>query len=628
MVYSLTSKDLRQHGPTLFVFLLGTAIAVALALQQNFERISGVSPLQVLHTALLTLIPLLAFILGQRLIVSEYMGKTQMYLESLPARRVTLISVKFIFGLLVVWIFACLILASVAFAGRIVDSMDSRYFTLLLVKTLSISALQWSIVFCFSLAGFLRVALYSCLLILILAVVLNPALDQTRLAPFALMDRPYFLFERDIVPWRDLAGTGVWIIFFCICGFAMALYKEGAYAERLAKPLSRRDVAFCGLLVLSALTLVGAVSVEPVELNLSSNQANSVSEQAPEVSVTYRRPEFKATAQTLLQVTHTALSSFQQKMGLTNIPPIAIVQDNTLETQEIVNSTGDQILLKINIEQYDTHLHHTLATVALHEVLQYQSNRRLSFEPIHWLLDGISRWWVESQPQLESHDNSELLALAVNAQQQLEPDWTLDEHWQLIADRVGYPAAEAMAYSAILFLQEQTNVQTIEALSANTLLVPRSVSSFEVLRRWQTTSQAHFYRLIGRHYKDFFPAWQNWLKSVAKKPEVANLLRGLPAIEGRVVSLDRTGDFTVSLSPAESDQLAAAECRVQHQLISPFDAEMPPFLQNMDVIDCHQKTHQLMGHYSYGDRVYIVIEYLTPDFHSPIRIWHGRLDAS
>jgi len=102
----------------------------------------------------------------------------------------------------------------------------------------------------------------------------------------------------------------------------------------------------------------------------------------------------------------------------------------------------------------------------------------------------------------------------------------------------------------------------------------------------------------------------------------------LPLISGLVSADEQEGVFSVQLERLRPALNTAATCRLQHEHISPFDHEMLPLLEHVEVLSCELENHKVSGLYGHADRVYFFLEFFAEKFHLPIRIWQGRLVSS
>ena len=265
---ALVGKDLREHGAAALGLLVASLALVALALAQNRAAAYSMSPFEVVRFALLTVLPLVTVVVGNRLVAREYLSRTRLFVEALPVGRLAPLALKWVLGYAFLALLAGATLGLCALvANPVVDDPTPDWLALLWAKSLVVAALYWSIAFCFGLCGHLRVLLYALLLALVWIVTSWPAIDATRFAPYALLDSQLFVFERDVVPWAEMGWTLAIAATFTAAGFAIAGLGGGSVAERLARPASRRDHVTFAVLAIAGLgtaaTIAERRTVEP-----------------------------------------------------------------------------------------------------------------------------------------------------------------------------------------------------------------------------------------------------------------------------------------------------------------------------------------------------------------------------
>ena len=104
---------------------------------------------------------IIAFLMGQALIVREYYGHTQRFVEALPIKRGYLAMVKFVVG------FAALLLLAVGAwlysisLARAHEPVSGHFAGLMFLRLIVYVFALWSLVFTFSLLGRLRIPLLA-----------------------------------------------------------------------------------------------------------------------------------------------------------------------------------------------------------------------------------------------------------------------------------------------------------------------------------------------------------------------------------------------------------------------------------------------------------------------------------
>jgi hypothetical protein len=633
-VLTLLIKDLREHAFALLLLGGGFVLMLLLALAQNRAGTFSMSALEIIPFALTLLLPLVAFITGNRLIVREYLGRTRLFVEALPVGTVTPLVLKFVAGFVYLAVLGIIMVLMASRAAGTADQIDVAFLMLLMVKTLSMVVLVWSVVFCFSLCGHLRAALYLALLGIIILLMVMPGFDENRLGPFALMDSQLFAFERDVIPWQDLVETLALAAVFTGVGFILALVGDGSLAEQLAKPMSRRDYVALSIMVVAGLTLFATLAEDSERETWSFSGDAVVRQLDPPVSIFYARSEYKQRSEQVLVDLVGALILAQAEFGLEHLPRVRVSLEPERGKHDIELQSLDGVLITVNYLDYDSYDDATLRAVVLHQVFQQLTSGRMSFEPWHWLLDGFTRWWVEAaKPEMHASHDAELFARALLAVNRMPEEIDLMRRWQVLADQVGYPSAEALAYTAMVYLQERVGNDAVLRLANGALTEPVGNSSLVSLRQLFQPATAHFRSTTDLHWQAFQKDWRRWLITQAAREDVAGLIAAAPAISGYVnATTDADGVHQLQAGyvelPAYTGQFDGL-CVMRHQRVSAFDAEVVIPDDQRVTADCTvgEVAHRISSRYAAGDRLYVVLEYESGSFHQPLRLWAGRFNS-
>lgn len=624
---NLASKDLREHGVALGTMALGLCLAVYLIIKSSQLGSFSISSLEAVRKSLILLLPLITFILGNRLIVREYLGKTRLFVEALPTKRYKPLLQKYFFGLVYLLLLATAVVALSTLSSTFIDNVDSRRFYLILIKTLAIVFLYWSVVFCFSFCGFIRTILYLLLFGAIFLVNGIPNFDETAIGPFALLDEQLFTYERADFPWHDLAETAALGILFTVIGFAIALYNEGSLTEALSKPLSRRDFVATGILGFTLFVLLSSLyeSWDKAPYNFGSG---SIRHDDLPVSVFHIDDTYKEEGERMLEAIALAAKQLKTDYNIKRLPEIRLALDDTLEPHDFALDDIDGILITANYLDYDEYQIGVLQAAVFHQYFTRVTAQRVYYEPYHWFLDGVARWWTVHRVQDASDEHKqELLTRAVYASSLLKGTGELDlaNHWQWLADKVGYPSAEAIAYSAILYLQNRYGENSLDALIDEILWHNYETGSGESWNEFLDPFEKRFARVVGVSWEVFLEEWQGFLGKTAQQPPYSNTLAKLPKFNTSIsVELDAGGQrWILANYQPESDNLDfIGECVLRHAGLGPFDTEYVALIEDFNRVDCNagELEHRVSSWYPEGSRVYVILEHESPLFHEPLRL--------
>jgi len=624
-VFSLLQKELREHGIALSLLVVGFLLVSLLqAIYLNAGPFS-LSSLDLVRLALISLLPLSAFILGNRLIVREYLGRTRLFVEALPVPRLTPLILKYLFGLLYLAALCVGLVLLAAAASRVVDGVDGRFLLLLLAKSLSVVWLTWSIVFCFSLCGRLRLVLYTLIIILLLAIRSISGIDEAGFGPFALLDAETFAYERSDMPWSAFVATIGLAVLMSACGFLLATINEGSLTERLAKPMSRQDLVALGVLGFGGFVLIGTLMDEQSVMPFAFMSDTVVRNDEPPIAIEFLAARHEPAAQSLLEQLAKSLTDLSFEIGLTSLPVVRVELQEDRPINELDISSVGGVLIRgdyVNFDEFETDV---LLAGLVHQVLVDVSDSRGQHESYHWILDGFVHWWTARQ---RGSDSLERQAVAVWAVDRLPPDHTLATHWQVTTNQLNYWVSESLAYSAIAYLEELTSAKIVLQLARQTLADEISGTTIESFRDVLDPPAIQFERITGVNWLDFHTGWRAWLAAQRDSVDLQVWLNATPVVSGVISTRNRDGVAELvgqyELLPDAVRAIGDDKCIFRHAYTGAFDHEIyiehypPDELQAPCEVGI--ELHVSNRFYSTGDRVLAVLEVENDTFHHPFRI--------
>jgi hypothetical protein len=635
-VISLLGKELREHTLALVMLACGLLVVVLILIAQQVSGEFNLSVIETVRFSLMSVIPLIAIIVGNRLIVREYIGGTRQFVEALPVGNALPLTIKYILGFIFINTLAAAVLGIAVLLSSNSEGLDNRFLLLVLTKTLTIATLLWSLVFFISITGRIRIICYVALGMFLLFLINSPNFDQALLAPIGLMDRQLFVFERDIIPWSQLIQTWLLSALLVAAGYVLALVNEGSLVEKLSKPISKRDIAVLVLVVLASVTLYQTLAktwdVETFEFGTS----NVVRFDDPPIAVMYLEPEQLARATQIATLLKTVLGKFKTDLGLTQLPTVRIELNTELEHTEIEPDLVSGVLVTANYLDYDAFEDKGIAYIAMHHSLLSLSNSRMDFETRHWILDGLSRWWTESAnlgtpENLQIEHNAELMALAVHAARRYDKGTPPLLLWQTLTDELGFEMADALSYTAIKYLEQERGFDVVIRLASDYVNEKVGNTSIESFKRLAVSDEARFEKLTGWPLREFIKTWLIWLEDTARIDSVAAKLNAIPDLQAQVKSvvnekgvrlLEGSYRAGADYKPGEYGQ-----CVLRHQPTPAFDIETSIYSRVRDRRPCviTGVAHLVEPGYAVGERAYVVLELESDEFHRPIPLWAGRV---
>lgn len=637
---ALLAKDLREHWVSLLFLCLGCITGFLLLLIQNRGAAYSMSSLEIVRYALLYLMPVVSLIVGNRLIVNEYLSGTRLFVEALPLGQNLPLVLKYLSGLGYLWLIAVLLVLLAVNSASLADEITTDYFVLITSKTLVMVWLYWSIVFCFSLCGYLRVILYLLLLGMVAAFVFVPGVDAELIPPIALMDQQLFVFERDVTPWFAILGTALLSIAFTISGFVLVHIGEGSVIERLSKPMTRRDFVAISVLIACGFSLWIVIFEKNSAASVEFSSLQVVRLEDPAMSILYLEEQYQSTAKAYAKRLSDSLVALQASLGIETLPTIQLALSPDREKHDVDYATSDGVFVSANWLEHDTYDDAILDSVLMHGVLSSQTQGRAMTEPYHWVLDGFTRWWVEQGTRsINPQHESELIARALWALDYEPTAQQLITRWQKTADRFGYPTAEALAWSAMAYLENTQGRQKVLALASEFLTRPVGNSVLASISDRRQTSESRVENILGMSFDKFLNDWVEWLNLQKNDSLVRSYLQNIPGLQGRIISkLDASGVHRISafyertesaLGYAEDLTSLQGFCSMKHNYIGPFDAEfdVSDDYEDISVCQIQSPAHSIDSLYTQGDRVFIALDYEGGGFHQALRLHAERLSV-
>jgi hypothetical protein len=240
MSWALVQKELREHGPILLVSGLLSMMSLLGFVVMGEESGGRFSALRGFSMSIGLLNALIA---ANRLLVREYAGRTQLFLEVLPIGRTRVFVTKWLLGALWVQLLIAAAWASVLRYQRrseVIATIDALN-VLLAVSVFALTA--WAFA---AMAGMLGRHRYTVWVAMLFT--LGVAVDAGNLSPEdipvlnLLSDR--VAMARGAAPMPDLLWAAGLALAFSIAAAALALIGSGAIASTLARRMTARERVF------------------------------------------------------------------------------------------------------------------------------------------------------------------------------------------------------------------------------------------------------------------------------------------------------------------------------------------------------------------------------------------------
>lgn len=384
-------KELREHGWVFAVLFVLFGLGLAVSLNRGDEEGGRFSALK---DFLLTYGLVAALVAGNRLVVREYTGKTQLFLETLPISRARVALSKWLFG----WGWVCVAGASAWAATwwwqtKTTPVPFDQALRALVPALLWLTAF-WALCFVAGLLGRYRLLFWVVFGLYLYALDEVGQVEVMQTPPFHLVSEALAVANEwpsllDVVVALLITGVGL------AAGLVLTTAGEGSIAATLSGRMTSRErivsvsTLLVGFLLFSALTRDRdrpAFALESVTPKDSPVGPIGV---LPGEGVTEEQ------AQALVEAIAVDVVTFVQAMGLPRLAGVYVVAQRGLDHDVVLRvplGEKDGVVFRANIgdPRFDSL---ALRYRILHSVVGDHTNDRALEQDRHWLLDGFASYW-------------------------------------------------------------------------------------------------------------------------------------------------------------------------------------------------------------------------------------------
>jgi ABC-type transport system involved in multi-copper enzyme maturation permease subunit len=445
MSLPLLRKEAREHGPVLAatavigLVALFTILGVA---EDDGGRFVG------LARFLLTLGPLIALVLANRLLVREYTGRTQFFLETLPIGRARVFATKWLLGcglmLLTAW-FAWAVALRSARRAEVLASVDA-------FGVLECAAAYCVAVWSFAaLAGMLGRYRYLAWGAIGLAALLTVNVTGV---PFFYLPVIRLLAE-DVQMATALPETSAFVyalVFAAVClvaAAALALVGSGAMASTLAQRMTARERAFALVALIAVGTISATLQPKPVQPPFEITRGQRFEGRWTRVGVLPSGTLDVVSAQSLARAIADDSDALIDALDLRAHPPVFVLTQQGLDRhvmQRAALRAEDGIVLKVAPNAPTENVRMLVA----HSLVADATLGRGMKDDRHVLLDGLATYW----PLRDDESARERWWLRAAAIAEPQPANYLTE-WAETSERLGECESLALAFSVFDTLTER-----------------------------------------------------------------------------------------------------------------------------------------------------------------------------
>jgi ABC-type transport system involved in multi-copper enzyme maturation permease subunit len=445
MSLPLLRKEAREHGPVLAATgVIGVAALFAIlgVAEDAGGRFVG------LARFLLTLGPLVALVLANRLLVREYTGRTQFFLETLPIGRARVFATK--------WLLGCVLMLLMAgFAWGV--ALRSARRVEVLASADAFGALWCAAAFCVAVWSFAALAgMLGRYRYLAWGGVALAALLAVNIAGIPFFGLPVIrLLGQDVQMATALPETSAFVyalVFAVLCAAgaaALALVGSGAMASTLAQRMTARERAFALVALIAVATISSTLEPKPVQPPFEITRGERFEGRWTRVGVLPSGTLDAASARSLARALADDSDALIDALDLPIHPPVFVLAQQGLDRhvmQRAALNAADGIVLKIAPNAPTENVRMLVA----HSLVADATLGRAMKDDRHVLLDGLATYW----PLRDDEAARERWWLRAAAIAEPQPADHLTA-WAETSERLGECESLALAFSVFDTLEQR-----------------------------------------------------------------------------------------------------------------------------------------------------------------------------
>lgn len=462
----LVLKELREHRWVLLALWISSAIALAGLL---FSAKDEGSPLAAVRGLVLLIGSFSVLTLANRLVVREYSGRTQLFLETLPVSRAQVVAVKWLTGAVLLAIPMAAGFAVILRAASAHVVLTSRLIELIAVRGGTFLLFAYSLAFFIALTGRYRYVLWGGLILGAYAVDTYAQFPLAQWPPVALVSNS-MVFERLELPVVNLMITWLITAMLIVASFILSLASEGSLALALSRRMSPRERVVVTVVVLSAVSLLAQLDARKPKPAFTLHDAVISGTGASQVAVARTDNGTNRTAKLLADKMSSDLRELQSYLSLSAAPSLFVLPDASIDSDVFLRATlpsSDGVVVRgaIGAEHFDQE---EFRAYALEQALEWYSHDRAQQEDRRWLLDGFTQWWVARASSARQDLLTERAALAARMLHvENAPLEAQLRHWLMVREQLGDCLSDALAWRAAELLAQELGPDRFRQLTTD-----------------------------------------------------------------------------------------------------------------------------------------------------------------
>jgi len=510
MTATLLRKEWQQHWLAFLLLALLTFATASLIGVVNLHRGQAGSVFMAQLLVLRIVLPLAAWVLGQRLVTLEFREKTQLFLEALPLPRWRMIAVKYAAGLAVALFLALGTLALLAVFGWRTEHLTPRFLAILAART---AAWTWCVLTFFFVTGFF--GRYRLLLLLGLGAAYGLVDHFTdfrpaEFGPFALIDGR-FPFENVTFPVADLRTTALLTFGLLAFVFILGVARDGTIGARLGERMAQSEKLFLGAISLAALVLLGVLSQRKERTPFDLPGATAESRDEVVVKVAVNRESERARGAATAARTADELAALRSFLGVATLPGVFVVlrtdfAPGQFERVKLEQSADLVVRANFTAEKF---VERDFLDFVIRDLLLLRSRDRLAIESQAWVLDGFGEFW---KVRADAAQADALRATAATATNRGFSPADL-RAWLTFSQHAGKENARAVAWSALHSLTQRHGADATRDFLRSVLGPTAAQDARATWRDFWHPVPARLAAAAGVSFERFFIEWQQDLRA-------------------------------------------------------------------------------------------------------------------
>ena len=609
--------ELRWLLPALWLLL---ALAQFFTLQRSV--LAG-SPMVAYQQVVTTMGPLMALLLANRLVVREYMGRTQLFLETLPVSRHQVLAVKWLLGFVLLLLPLAVCLAVTVWASRGQVLLTPGYVGLVAIRSASFTVLVYALAFAIGLTGRYRYLVWGVLAMCVVVAETQWQLAVSQWPPFYLV-QVSMVYERALLPLSAVLITWGAALTLVAATFGLALAAQGSLVVALSRRMAPREKAGMTIAILALLTVVSILDVRKEKPVFVLKDA-LLSQSGPLVAVGEGGADDQehGHAQALANALSADLAHLRQYLALPREPSLSVLPDDALDGDlfqraELPNADGVVVRAAFARDQFDRAGFRAYALAAW---LQWHTRERAAKEDRRWLLDGFAQWMAaRALPQQEQALALRAAFAARALQRRRIGTGTALRQWLSVREQLGTCLSDALAWRMVSSMAGQMGAQRFQSL-ARAVLAARPpadarASLFEPgVATLLARAGAPDIAALARQFDSTLNGEQ--MRLAASLDRIA-----LPAVAFKAQPMEGSTYEVHYLVGKPNDQ--ARPFSVRYVELGPWDAALPP--ESLVRVDS-ERSGVLPASFARGTRLFTAVELREPLLGCSVRLAARRWEV-